>query len=104
MIVKSKLNYANRLAAFVLQTVSENKARHDALQRFFIANDSCTVATEVPVYIRKEDIEHMENVLKFKILGEDGLIFRGDKEQSDRRNRLNAQSTSARGRLLTGHI
>jgi hypothetical protein len=106
MIVKSKINYANRLAKFVLQTVpeTENKTRHEALQRFFIANDSCTVATEVPVYIRKEDIEHMENVLKFKILGEDGLIFRGDKEQSDRRNRLNAQSTSARGRLLTGHI
>lgn len=45
MIVKSKNNYANRLAKFVLQTVSENKARHEALQRFFIANDSCTVAT-----------------------------------------------------------
>ncbi len=52
MIVRSKTNYANRLAAFILQTVSENKARHEALQRFFIANDSCTVATEVPVYIR----------------------------------------------------
>ncbi len=41
------------------------------LKRFFltgwIANDSCTVATEVPVYIRREDIAHMENVLKFKI-------------------------------------
>jgi transposase-like protein len=45
MIVRSKTNYANRLASFVLQTVSENKMRHEALQRFFIANDSCTVAT-----------------------------------------------------------
>jgi len=104
MIVRSKTNYANRLATFVLQTVSENKARHEALQRFFIANDSCTVATEVPVYIRKEDIEYMENVLNFKILNEGGLVFKGDKEQSERRNRLNAQSKSARGRLLTGHI
>ncbi|MFA4975064.1 MAG: PD-(D/E)XK nuclease family protein [Candidatus Paceibacterota bacterium] len=107
MIVRSKTNYANRLAAFVLQTVSENKARHEALQRFFIANDSCTVATEVPVYIRKEDIEYMENVLKFKILGEEGLKFKGDKEQSERRNRLNTQSKSAAKdlpRLLTGHI
>src|ERR1035437_9846873 len=104
MIVKSKTNYANRLAAFVLQTVSENKARHEALQRFFIANDSCTVATEVPVYIRREDVEHLENVLKFNVLNEGGLVFKGDKEQSERRNRLNAQSKSARGRLLTGHI
>ena len=67
MIIKSKTNYANRLAAFVLQTVSENKARHEAVQRFFLANDSVTVATEVPVYIRKEDVEHMENVLNFKV-------------------------------------
>lgn len=76
MIVKSKNNYANRLAKFVLQTVSENKARHEALQRFFIANDSCTVATEVPVYIRKEDIEHMQNILKFDIVGEEGIRFK----------------------------
>ena len=29
---------------------------------------------EVPVYIRREDVAHMENVLKFKIAGEDGKI------------------------------
>ncbi len=104
MIVKSKSNYANRLAAFILQTVPENKARHEALQRFFIANDSCTVATEVPVYIRREDIEHLQNVLKFNVIGENGLKFKGDKEQSERRNRLNTKTNSARGRLLTGHI
>ena len=40
MIVKSKFNFANKLAAFVLQSVKENKLRHEALQRFFIANDS----------------------------------------------------------------
>ena len=104
MLVKSKHNFANQLAEFVLRSVTENKGRHEALQRFMLANDSVTVATEVPVYIRKEDIEHMENVLKFKILGEGGLVFKGDKEKSERRDRLNAQATSARGRLLTGHI
>lgn len=71
MVVRSKTNYANRLAAFVLQTVSDNKLRHEALQRFMLANDSCTVSTEVPVYIRKEDIIHMENALKFKITQHD---------------------------------
>ena len=54
LIVKSKFNYANRLADFVLQAVKDNKQRHEQLQRFFIANDSCTVATEVPVYIRND--------------------------------------------------
>src|SRR3989344_5648084 len=67
MIIRSKNNYANALAKFVLQAVKENKFRHEALQRFFIANDSVTVASEVPVYIKGEDIEHMQNQLNFKI-------------------------------------
>jgi ATP-dependent exoDNAse (exonuclease V) beta subunit len=74
MLVKAKQNYANRLAHFVLQAVKNNKDRHEALQRFMLANDSCTVATEVPVYIRQEDVEHLENVLGFKVVGEDGKI------------------------------
>lgn len=93
MIVKSKHNFANDLAEFVLRSVTENKDRHEALQRFMIANDSVTVATEVPVYIRKEDVEHMENILKFKILDEDGLIeMKGDKQRRQF------------PKLLTGHI
>ncbi|MDO8567012.1 MAG: PD-(D/E)XK nuclease family protein, partial [bacterium] len=102
MIVKSKSNYANKIAEFVLRSVPDNQGRHDALQRFMIANDSVTIATEVPVYIREEDIMHMENVLKFKILGEGGLVFKGDKEKGKRA--AGAEASSARGRLLTGHI
>lgn len=71
MIVKSKTNFANQLTKFVLQGVPENKERHEALQRFMIANDSVTVATEVPVYISREDVAHMEQVLKFKVTGAD---------------------------------
>lgn len=92
MIVKSKFNYANRLAAFALQSIPDNKQRHEEIQRFMLANDSCTVATEVPVYIRKEDVEHMENELKFKI-SNDGLIeLKGDK------------NLRKMPKLLTGHI
>ncbi|MDP2874404.1 MAG: hypothetical protein Q8N84_03900 [bacterium] len=99
MIVKAKSNYANRLASFVLQAVKLNKDRHDALQRFMLANDSCTVATEVPVYIRKEDIEHMQNVLGFEIMGEDGIRIRGHAGKAKAKS-------AAKGlpRLLTGHI
>lgn len=99
MIVRSKLNYANRLADFVLQTVKDRKKRHEMLQRFFIANDSVTVATEVPVYIRKEDIEHMQNQLGFKVIGDEGVEVRG------RAGKAKAIS-AAEGlpRLLTGHI
>ncbi len=92
MIVKSKSNFANKTAEFVLRSVTDNKDRHEALQRFMIANDSVTVATEVPVYIRREDVEHMENELKFKITSDGLLELKGDKQ---------AQRFP---KLLTGHI
>lgn len=92
MIVKSKSNFANKTAEFVLRSVADNQGRHDALQRFMIANDSVTVATEVPVYIRREDVEHMENELKFKITTDGLLELKGDKQ---------AQRFP---KLLTGHI
>ncbi len=92
MIVKGKHNYANDLAEFVLRSVDENKGRHEALQRFMIANDSVTVATEVPVYIRREDVEHMENELKFKITDDGCVELKGDK------------NPKRFPKLLTGHI
>jgi transposase-like protein len=92
MIVKSKSNFANKTAEFVLRSVPDNQSRHDALQRFMIANDSVTIATEVPVYIRREDVEHMENELKFKITNDGLLELKGDKQ---------AQKFP---KLLTGHI
>ena len=67
MIVRSKANYATKLTELVFKGVAENKARHESLQRFLIANDSVTVATEVPVYIRREDLAHMQTQLGFKI-------------------------------------
>ncbi len=101
MIVKSKSNFANKTAEFVLRSVTDNKDRHEALQRFMIANDSVTVATEVPVYIRREDVEHMENELKFKITRpsadfdgsiEPAILLKGDKQLRQF------------PKLLTGHI
>lgn len=93
MIVRTKFNYANHLARFVLQAVKENKFRHDALQRFFIANDSVTVASEVPVYIKKESIVHYENELGFKVLVEGEIKVKGGKVVA-----------IGDGVLLTGHI
>ncbi len=101
MIVRAKSNYANRLADFVLQAVKDNKQRHEALQKFMLANDSVTVATEVPVYIRKEDIEHMENVLNFKIL--DGMELEVKSKKTDGSSAQRAGNLGT-GTLLTGHI
>lgn len=66
MIVRSKQNYATKLANFFLQGAKQRKDRHDLLEKFFLYNDSVTVATEVPVYITKEDLEHMQVQLGFE--------------------------------------
>lgn len=77
MIVRSKQNYATRLAAFVLQSVKDRKLRHDALQKFMLANDTVTVATEVPVYITRDDLEHMQTQLGFELFGEMPKLITG---------------------------
>lgn len=76
MIVRAKTNYATRMAAFVLQSVKERKGRHEAIQKFFLACDSVTVATEVPVYLTKDDLLHLKSQLGFEMYtksAEDGL-------------------------------
>lgn len=67
MIVRAKQNYATKTASFVMQAVNERKNRHEVLEKFMLANDSVTVATEVPVYITSDDIEHMKTQLGFQI-------------------------------------
>ena len=67
VLIRSKKNFANRIARLLLQTVSDNRQRHEALQKFMIVNDSVTVATEIPIYLLPEDIEHMESQLGFEI-------------------------------------
>jgi len=67
VIIREKQNFATRLAGLALQAISDNKLRHKTLQRFMLANDSVTVAVEVPVYMDEMDIEHMQEELKFRI-------------------------------------
>ena len=107
MIVRAKSNYANRLADFVLQSVKDRKKRHGALQQFFVANDSVSVASEVPVYIRKEDVEHLENVLKFKIVERPGADFepnRVERQSQEPVIEIKGKKTLKFPKLLTGHI
>ena len=92
MIVRSKQNFATRLAAFVLQSVKDRKLRHDALQKFMLANDTVTVATEVPVYITRDDLEHMQTQLGFEIYN------------STIRGVHPATSEVKLPKLITGHI
>src|SRR5689334_12187692 len=48
------------LAALVVPTIGDNRMRHEALQRFMLANDSVTLATEVPIWISPAMITELE--------------------------------------------
>lgn len=126
MIVRGKTNYATRLAAFVLQSVGDRKARHEAIQKFMLANDSVTVATEVPVYLTRDDIKHMKSQLGFEIydknqlsvlgsrLSDSGLsvlgqsVFETDELITDEPETENRKLKTDNGfdlpKLITGHI
>lgn len=67
VMIKEKQNFATRIADLALQAVPDNKLRHRTLQNFMLANDSVTVAVEVPVYMDEMDVEHMQDELGFKI-------------------------------------
>lgn len=51
-----KQNIANKLCSLALNLAKTNKERHQAIQDFFLMNDSTTIATEVPVYLTKDDL------------------------------------------------
>jgi transposase-like protein len=75
--IKAKRNHACRLAELVLQTVTNNKRRHDEIQRFMLINDSVTVAVEVPIILTPDDITHMQRQLGFHIPIETDVILTG---------------------------
>ena len=53
-----KQNQANELAKLALNLAKTNKDRHQAIQNFFLINDSTTIATEIPVYLTNDDIKY----------------------------------------------
>ena len=65
--IVEKQNLAPRIAHLALQAVTHNKRRHDELQRFMLLTDSVTVAVEVPIYLTRADITHMQQHLGFHI-------------------------------------
>lgn len=60
IIVNRKENTATRAAALVIPTVGDNRQRHERLQHFMLANDSATLAVEVPIWLRENDIAALE--------------------------------------------
>lgn len=62
-----KVNAAVRSARIALQAVDDNKLRHKILQEFMLANDSVTVAVEVPVILDADDVRHFRDRLGFDV-------------------------------------
>jgi ATP-dependent exoDNAse (exonuclease V) beta subunit len=60
LIVVRKQNVATDTAALILPAVGGNYERHPKLQRFMLANDSTTIAVEVPVWLAQDDIVALE--------------------------------------------
>jgi hypothetical protein len=65
--IKAKRNHACKISELLLQTVTNNKRRHDEIQRFMLITDSVTVAVEVPIILTPDDIRHMQRQLGFQI-------------------------------------
>jgi len=79
VVVRTKQNFATRLAGLVLPAVSDNKLRHKTLQQFMLANDSVTVAAEVPVLITPDDIHHLRHELNFVVpIEHNGKVITGE--------------------------
>ena len=60
LIVVEKENFATRMAGLIIPTVGNNRLRHEALQNFMLANDSVTLAIEVPIWLAPETIRELE--------------------------------------------
>ena len=57
----SSQNLANDLAALGLLLARKTRDRHPSIQDFMLANDSSTVACEIPVYLTAEEIGYYKS-------------------------------------------
>lgn len=62
LTITEKQNLANDLAALGLLLARRNRDRHTSVEEFMLANDSSTVACEVPVYLTRGEIAYYKSV------------------------------------------
>jgi len=104
---RRKENFATRLAQLVIPSVGDNYRRHETLQRFMLANDSVTLAVEVPIWLTPGDIRALERHHGIKLrdgFAPDSPLQRGVSCEPDflEDRRLNETSRAVRsGRRLS---
>jgi hypothetical protein len=72
IIVNRKENAAIHTAALIIPAVGNNKLRHETLQRFMLANDSVTVAIEIPIWLDENDISALEREHNIELASREG--------------------------------
>jgi len=72
IIVNRKENAATQTAALIIPAVGNNKLRHETLQRFMLANDSVTVAIEIPIWLTEPDIAALEATHRIELAARNG--------------------------------
>ena len=60
LIINRKENTATETAALIIPAVGSNKLRHETLQNFMLANDSSTLAVEIPIWLTEDEISGLE--------------------------------------------
>ena len=88
LVRTEKQNLANDLAALGLLLARKNRERHPAVQDFMLANDSCTVACEVPVYLTAQEIAYYKSRGFFVTLPESSKPITGHIDVVQVRNGL----------------
>jgi PD-(D/E)XK nuclease superfamily protein len=68
LTVFEKQNNATDIAALIIPSVGSNHDRHPKLQRFMLANDSTTIAVEVPIWLVEDDIAALEETYRMVIV------------------------------------
>jgi transposase-like protein len=91
LLVIEKQNTATDMAALIIPACGSNFDRHPKLQRFMLANDSTTLAVEVPIWLREDDIAALEKRFRVTIV---------PKQPLDPAN----PAAGHRPRSITGHI
>jgi PD-(D/E)XK nuclease superfamily len=91
LTVIEKQNIATDTAALIIPSVGSNYDRHPRLQRFMLANDSSTLAVEVPIWLAEDDITALEEMY--------GVTIVPRQQVHSARGRA-----SHKPRSITGHI
>ena len=61
-----KQNYTTKLANIALQITNNNKERHNIIENFMLINDTATIATEIPIYLKEQNLTGHIDILQIR--------------------------------------